>query len=193
LFGRKVEGKAMASEQVPSLAPAPTQPLFARLGLSGKLLLIGGLAGIIVAFLPLVSVSLQMQIPGGGDPFGMLGGLGGGGQPAMSVTKTVMVFEDWRGKVGLVGYLVALIFAFVLYPPNGLRHKALSWAAVGAGLLAAGLAIWLLVLALDTGRADLFWIGSVKATPGIGAFLNVMTGLMVVAGGFLKVREEKLI
>jgi hypothetical protein len=167
--------------------------LFARLGLSGNLLLIGGLAGIVVAFLPLVSVSLQMQGPGGADLFGMLGGRGGGGQPAVSVTKTTMVLEDWRGKVGLVGYLVALIFAFVLYPPNGLGQKALSWVAVGAGLLAAVLAIWLLVLALDTGRADLFGMGSVKATTGFGAFLNVVTGLMVVAGGFLKAREEKLI
>lgn len=183
----------MASKQFPSLAPAPTQPLFARLGISGKLLLIGGLAGIIVAFLPLVSVSLQMQIPGGGDPFGMLGGLGGGGQPTVSVAKTVMVFEDWRGKVGLVGYLAAVVLTFVLYPPSVLGKKALSWAAVCAGLLAAMLAIWLLVLALDTGRADLFWMGSVKATPGVGAFLNVVTGLMVVAGGFLKAREEKLI
>jgi hypothetical protein len=181
----------MASEQVPSPAPAPTQPWFARLGLSGKLLAIGGLAGIIVAFLPLVSVSIQMQGPGG-NPFGMPGGVGTK-QPMVSVNKTVMVVEDWRGKVGLVGYLAALIFAFVLYPPNGLSQKALSWAGVGAGLLVAVLAIWLLVLALDTGSTDMMGMGSVKATTGIGAFLNVLSGVVVVAGGFLKAREEKLI
>lgn len=183
----------MASDQVPNLAPAPMQPWFSRLGLSGKLLLIGGLVGIIVAFLPLVSVSLQMQGFGGADLSGMLGGRSGGGQPAVSVTGRVMVVQDWRGKVGLAAYLAALIFAFVLYPPNGLGQKALSWAGVGAGLLASVLAVWLLVLALDTGGTNLLGIGRVKATTGVGAFLNVVAGLSVAAGGFLKAREEKLI
>ncbi len=180
----------MANEQ------APTQPWFARLGLSGKLMAIGGLAGIIVAFLPFMSVSVQME--GAGDPFGMLGGRGGGNQPtisitSMSVNETAMVVENWRGMVGLVGYLAAFVLAFVLYPPNGLGQKALCWRGVGVGLLVAVLAIWLLVLALDTGSADLMGMGSVKSTVRIGAFLNVLTGVAVVAGGFLKAREEKLI
>lgn len=178
----------MASEQ------APTQPWFARLGLSGKLMAIGGLAGIIVAFLPFMSVSVQME----GDPFGMLGGQGGGNQPTISITpmsvnQTAMVVENWRGMIGLVGYLAAFVLAFVLYPPNGLGQKALCWRGVGVGLLVAVLAIWLLVLALDTGSADLMGMGSVKSTVRIGAFLNVLTGVAVVAGGFLKAREEKLI
>jgi hypothetical protein len=111
----------------------------------------------------------------------------------MSVNKTAMVVENWRGKVGLVGYVAALVLAFVLYPPQGLAQKALSWAAVGAGLLVAVLAIWLLVLALDTGSADLMGIGSVKASVGVGAFINVLAGAAVAVGGFLKAREEKLI
>jgi hypothetical protein len=151
------------------------------------------LAGIIVAFLPLVSVSIQMRGPGGADPLGMLGGLGGGGQTGVSVSKTAMVIDDWRGKVGLVGYLAALVFAFVLYPPEGLGQKALAWVGVGIGVLVAVLAIWLLVLALDTGGANLMGMGSVKASAGFGAFLNVVAGGVVAAGGFLKAREEKLI
>jgi hypothetical protein len=124
----------------------------------------------------------------------MLGGKGGGDLPAVSVNKTIMVVEDWRGMIGLAGYLAALVLAFVLYPPHGLGQKALGWAAVGVGLLVAVLAIWLLVLALDTGSAvNLGGLGSVKATAGIGAFLNVVAGVVVATGGFLKVREEKLI
>jgi hypothetical protein len=34
---------------------------------------------------------------------------------------------------------------------------------------------------------------SAKATPGVGAFLNVLAGAVVAAGGVLKVREEKLV
>jgi hypothetical protein len=123
----------------------------------------------------------------------MLGGQGGANVPSISVGKTVMVVEDWRGKIGLVGYLAALIFAFVLYPPGGLGLKTLCWAAVGAGLLVTVLAIWLLILALDTGSANMMGMVGVKATVGIGAFLNVVAGAVVAVGGFLKTREEKLI
>ncbi len=164
----------MTRESVPGPVPAPTQPRFARLGLSGKLLALGGAVGVIAAFLPLVSVSVQLM------------GL-------MSANKTAMVVGDWRGMVGLVGYLAALILAFVLYPPNGLTQKALAWAGVGAGLLVAVLAIWLLVLATDTGGADMMGMGSVKASPGFGAFINVLAGAAVLVGGLLKAREEKLI
>jgi hypothetical protein len=164
----------------------------AQWGLSGKLLAIGGLVGILTMFLPLASVSLQLQL-GGADPFGMLGSKLGDKLPSVSETKTAMVIENWRGKVGLAGYLVALALAFVLYPPTGLRQKALSWIPVGVGLVVAGLAIWLLVLALDTGSAEVMGLASVKSSTGIGAFLNVVAGVVVLAGGFLKVREEKLI
>jgi hypothetical protein len=183
----------MASEQVPSPAPEQMQQWFARLGLSGKLLAIGGLGGIIVAFLPLVSTSVAMPGPGGANPFGMPGNMGGANQLVMSINKTVAIVEDWRGKICLAAYLAAVVFAFVLYPPNGLRDKALCWGGVGGGLVAVVLAIWLLVLALDTGSADLMGMGIVKASVGIGAFLNVLAGAAVAIGGFLKAQEEKLI
>jgi hypothetical protein len=161
--------------------------------MSGKLLVLGGVVGLIAAFLPLASVSVQVQGPGGADLFGMLGGRGPGGQPALGSKKTAMVVEDWRGAVGLVGYLAALFLAFVLYPPQGLAQKGLSWAAVGVGLLLAVLAVWLLVLALDTGSANLMGMGSVKASAGVGAFINVLAAVAVAVGGFLKAREEKQI
>ncbi len=49
----------------------------------------------------------------------------------------------------------------------------------------------LLVLALDTGSADMMGLGSVRASPGVGAFLNALA--TAAAGGFLKAGEEKLI
>jgi hypothetical protein len=183
----------MASDPIPNLALAPTQPWFARLGISGKLMAIGAVAGIIVAFLPLASVSIELQGPGGANVFGIPGFQGGANQPFMRTNNTVMVVDNWRGKIGLVGYLAALVLAFALYPPNGLRQKELCWAAVGVGLLSVVLAIWLLILALDTGGANLMGMGMVKTTVGIGALLNVVAGAVVAAGGFLKARQETLI
>jgi len=180
----------MASEQVPSSVPAPPpqlQPLqawLARLGLSGKLLAIGGLVGVIAVFLPLLSMSLQM--PGGAQLFG---GKGGVNLPAVSTSHSVMVVGDARGVLCLVGYLAALALAFVLYPPNGLGQKALGWAGVGVGALIALLALWLLLGALN-GSGGLMGF---QVTVGIGAILNLLAGAAVAAGGFLKAREEKLI
>ncbi len=173
----------MASEQVPSPTTAPKFPL-ARLGFSGTLLLIGGLVGIIAAFLPLVSV--RVQGPVGANPFQVLGSIG---EPTMHEFSgleremSVKVVQDWREKVGLACYLAALICAFVLYPPNGLGQKPLCWAGVGAGLLVSVLSIWLVV--------DLMGMG--KVTVEFGAVLNIVAAVMVAAGGFLKAREEKLL
>jgi len=188
----------MASEQVPSSVlapPAPSQipPLQAwlgRLGLSGKLLAIGGLVGAIAVFLPLLSMSIQMQAPGGANVFG---GKGGVNLPAVSTSQSVMVVGDWRGVLCLVGYLAALALAFVLYPPNGLGQKALGWAGAGVGGLIVLLALWLLVLALNGSAGLTGFGGSFQISVGIGAILNLLAGAVVAAGGFLKAREEQLI
>ena len=179
----------MASEQVPSSLPVspPLQPLqawLARLGLSGKLLAIGGLVGVIVVFLPLLTVSVQMPT---------FGGKTGVNLPAVSSSQSVMVVRDWRGVLCLVGYLAALALAFVLYPPNGLQQKALGWAGVGVGAFIALFALWLLILALNGSSGTMGFGGSFQITVGIGAILNLLAGAAVVAGGFLKAREEKLI
>src|SRR5207248_6206527 len=107
-------------------------------------------------FLPLLSLSVQMQTPGRAGLFGNKGGVN---LPAVSSSQSVMVVRDWRGVLCLVGYLAALALAFVLYPPNGLGQKALGWAGVGVGALIALLALWLLVLALN-GSASLTGFGA---------------------------------
>ncbi len=164
-------------------SPRSAPSWFGALGLSGKLLSLGGLAGLVVAFFPLVSVSVQLGGPGGGNVFEMAQVMGGGNQAAMSV-KTVLVAEDWRGKLGLAGYLVAIVLALVLYPPNGLGQKALCWIGVGTGLLVAVLAIWALASALSTGSTNIMGMGSITASVGIGAFPQCAGGHRRCGRGF---------
>jgi hypothetical protein len=184
----------MESEQVTSTVPAPPsqflQAWLARLGLSGKLLAIGGLVGVIAVFLPLLSMSMQMPTPGGANVFG---GKAGVSLPAVGMNESVLVVKDWRGVICLIGYLAALALTYVLYLPNGLSQKSLGWASAGVGALIALLALWLLASAFS-GSSSLSGFGaSFQVSVGIGAILNVLAAAAVAAGGFLKAREEKLI
>jgi hypothetical protein len=168
-------------------APSPAAAWFARLGLSGKIMVFAALAGTIVVFLPLLSISMSVQMPG------LKVNQLGANQLGLNNTKTTMVVEDWRGQLGMVGYIAALVLVFLLYPTNGLGQKSLCWAGVGAGALVALLALWLLIVVLNTGSSDLMGMATMKVTPGIGAFLNLAAGVAVAVGAFLKTREEKLI
>jgi hypothetical protein len=180
----------MASEQVTSSVQAPqVQPFqawLARLGLSGKILAIGGLVGVVAVFLPLLSMSVQTQLPGGANLFG---GKGAVNLPAVSASQSVSVVGDCRGVLCLVGYLAALGLTVALYPPNGLGQKALGWAGIGVGAVVALLALWLLALALS-GSGGMMGF---RISVGVGAVLNLLAGAAVAAGGFLKAREERLI
>ena len=184
----------MASDQVttpvPAPPPHPLQVWLGRLGVSGKLLAIGGLVGVIAVFLPLLSMSVQMTGLGAAN---VIGGKAGLNLAAVSSSQSVMVVRDWRGLLCLVGYLAAVGLAFVLYPPNGLGQKVLGWAGLGVGAFNALLALWLLVFALS-GSAGIMGVGaSLRITVGIGAILNLLAAAAVAAGGFLKAREERLI
>jgi hypothetical protein len=185
----------MASEQVTSSVPVPTQQIqpfqawLERLGLSGKILAIGGVVGIIAVFLPLLSMSMQMPALGGANAFGAKGAVN---LTAVTTSQSVLVIRDWRGVFCLVGYLAALALAFVLYPPNGLRQKPLGCAGLGVGAFIAILALWLLVNALSGSAAVSGFGGSFHVSIGIGAILNLLAGAAVTGGGFLKAREEKL-
>jgi hypothetical protein len=163
------------------------QAWLARLGLSGKLLAIGGLAGVLAVFLPLVSI--QMQTPGGVN---LLGGKGGVSVAGAGLNETVLVVRDMRGILCLLGYLAALGLAYGLYAPAGLNPKTFGWAAVGVGGVVALLALWLVLGALSgSGSLGAFGV-SLRVSVGVGAILNVLAAGAVAAGGFLKAREEKL-
>jgi hypothetical protein len=184
----------MATEQVTSSVSAPSlQPLqawLARLGLSGKLLAIGGLVGVVAVFLPLLSMSIEMPTPGG---TGVFGGKGGVNIPAVGMTQSVMVVQNWRGVICLIGYFAALALTYVLYQPNGLGQKAFGWAGAGVGALIALLALWLFIGALSGSSSLSGFGGSFQVSVGIGAILNLLAAATVAAGGVLKAREEKLI
>lgn len=184
----------MATEQVPTSVPVasqlpPLQAWLGRLGLSGKVLAIGAVVGLIAVFLPLLTMSTQMSTLGGANTFG---GKGGVHLPAVSASQSVMVLRDWRGVLCLVGYVAALALAYVLYPPNGLAQKNLGWAGLGAGAFVTLLALWLLVDAHNGSGSMMGFVGF-QISVGIGAILNLLSGAAVTVGGFLKAREEGLI
>src|SRR5262249_2242883 len=164
---------------------SPFQAWLARLGLSGKLLAIGGLVGVIVVFLPLLSMSIQ-------TPANAFGGKGAVNLPGINTSQSVMVLKDWRGVFCLLGYIAALALAYVLYQPNSLAQKALYWAGAGVGAFIALLAFWLLILAFNGSAGLSTFGGSFQISVGIGAILNLLAAAAVAAGGFLKAREEKL-
>jgi hypothetical protein len=185
----------MATEQIPSPVQAhtappqpqaqPAQAWLARLGLSGKILAIGGLVGIISVWLPLVSIQMQA-------PANVFGARGGVSAPALSLTQTIMVARDFRGMICLAGYIAILALIFVLYRPNGLGQKSLCWAAAGVGAVITLMALWL-VLGTLSGSGSLGGFGGgLSISVGIGAILNLLAAVAVAAGGVLKAREERL-
>jgi hypothetical protein len=184
----------MASEPLPTSAQVqsqlqPLQAWLERSGLSGKLLAVGGLVGVIAVFLPLLTMSMQMPALDGITAFGGKTGLN---VAAVSTSQSVMVVRDWRGVLCLVGYLAAVGLAFVLYPPNGLGQKNLGWAGLGVGAFIALLALWLLVAALNGSAGMTGFAASFRITVGVGAILNLLAAAAVAGGGFLKAREERL-
>jgi hypothetical protein len=184
-------GKAavMASEQVSSSVSgssaqvSPVQAWLARLGLSGKLLAAGGLVGVIAVFLPLITISIRTT---GGN---LVGGQSRVSVPAVSASQSVTVVRDWRGVLCLLGYIAALALAVVMYSSIGWGKQSLNWAGVGVGAFTTLLALWLLLGALSGSGGFL----GLSVSVGIGAILNLLAAATVAAGGFLKVREEKLI
>jgi hypothetical protein len=172
------KGNVMATEPTPDSTQPPPQPWFARLGLSGKLLLLGAGVGIISAFLPLITASSSMSMMG----------------ISASTSASSMVVQAWQGTLSLIGYLAAVALVFVLYPAAPLSQKNIAWAAAGVGALVLLLGLWLLIAAINaSGSTGVMGFGEAKVSPGFGAFINLIAAAVVAVGGFLKVREEKLI
>jgi hypothetical protein len=164
----------MASDVSPQDPPPLPAGWLVRAGWGGKLFVAGGLIGLVAAFLPLISVSMEMM--------GMMRG-----------NQTRIVVEDWRGTVSLLGYLAALAFAWLLYPPGRSPTRPLVWVGVGVGGVLVLLGLWLLI---DTVRSrggnDLMGMASVSATPGVGSFVNLAAAAAVAVAGMRKGRDEGL-
>jgi hypothetical protein len=147
---------------------------FNGLGTSGKLLAVGGAAGVVACLLPLYSVSVQIM--------------------GMNRSESVLVVRDWRGTICLLGYAACVAAAWLLYKPGRAADRNVVWAAVGAGGLVAVMAVWLFfaVMSADSGSAGFEGMGSFRAGASIGAYLNLLTAAAVAAGAVMKAREERL-
>jgi hypothetical protein len=184
----------VATEPVISLAsapppltqaqPQPFQAWLARLGISGKLLAIGGVVGVVAVFLPLVSISMSA---------GGFGGRGGASAPGFSVSQTVLVIRDFRGILCFLGYLGAVGLSYALYSPSvRLDPKTFGWAGVGVGGFIALLALWLVLGTLSGSGSIGGFGGGLSISVGSGAIINLLAAGAVAAGAVLKAREEKL-
>jgi hypothetical protein len=104
-----------------------------------------------------------------------------------------MVVDNWRGKLSLLGYLAALAFAWLLYPPGRSPAKQFTWASTGVGIVLVLLGLWLLI---DTVRSrsggDMMGFASASVTPGVGSFLNLAAAAAVAVAAMMKGREERL-
>jgi hypothetical protein len=149
-----------------------------RLGISGRLMLIGAAVGIVSCLLPVSSSTVSGSL-------GQMAGIRG--------SHSVLVVEDWRGVMGLLGFIATIVFCFLLYGTRGPGNRALCWAPVGIGAVLALLALLLLIAVLRvTQTAGFAGLAEVKISPGVGAFAYLITAAVVTAGAMLKAREERL-
>ena len=170
--GGAVRPKSSEPEPAEALESLPTArhwlaQLGVQLGASGIFLALGGLAGVVSAFLPVQSATAAVF---GHGSFG-----------------STMVVEDWRGMVGLIGYGLALVLTIVLYPARGLPAKVWGWAGLGVGTLVVLMAGWLLHSCLaGSVRDGVPGLITIEVKPGIGAFLNVLSATAVATGAGLR-------
>jgi hypothetical protein len=173
----------MSSEPTPLTPAAPVEPFsfglwWNRLGLSGRLMAVGGTAGIVACLLPALSTSISGSL-------GKLAGIQG--------SRSVLVVESWEGVLGLFGFAGAVALCFLLYGARGPSNRALYWAPVGIGAVLVLLSLLLLVTVLRGSQTAGFGgIAEFKISPGIGAFAYLLTAAVVTGGAVLKAREVRL-
>src|SRR5262245_56526316 len=95
----------------------PTQPMaqqwYANLGPSGKILVLGAAFGVVACFLPLIRWSVEVL--------------------GATSSQSWLVIDDWRGKLCLVGYLVAATLAILMYLPGKSVTRIMCVGAVAVG------------------------------------------------------------
>jgi hypothetical protein len=173
----------MAGEPQSTRPGVPPPPLLARLGLSGLLLAVGGIVGIIATFLPLGTKTVSARAWG---PFPFYG---------VNSAETTRVASHYCGGICLLGYIAAVVLAYIFYASPGLRQKSLGWVAAGVGVLVAVMAVWLLVVAeLDArGSFGVTEVATTSVSLGVGAYLNLATAAAVAAGGIIRAHQDRLI
>jgi hypothetical protein len=179
--------------------PIDDRPLMARLGNSGKLLLFGGLIGVLIGFLPMAKPngstggslsSMNLNMPDINlDLTGMLGSLG------TNQASKVKVIEDPRGIGCVLAYVMSIFFAFYFHSPRKSYTLGWVWIALLNGVLTAFTAIWILFSPPSAGGGlmDILGSGGSKMSLSYGAFLNLIPAFATAAGGFIMAKKERLL
>jgi hypothetical protein len=158
------------------VAAIPMSPasLIAKLTLADKVIAAAAAVGIISTFLPAVSVSLEIL--------------------GTKQSNSAMVIGDWRGKLGLLCFLAAGTILFLLIQKGAAASKNLLYGLLGACGLAPLLGIFLLIGASSSmSGVPAEAREMVKGGVAFGAYLFLLCGLGMAAGGFLKAKEQNLI
>lgn len=170
--------QAMSFEQRKQQALA----VWSGLSLGGKVLLLAGVAGTVLTFLPVYSVSTTI--------FGS------------SSHLSVAAFDGWQGKVGLLGFLGCAFFGWYLSrQPRPANFKNLLYATLGCAAIAGLMTLstfWDLSRGPSvnvSGTAGNELGDKIKSSAGMTflAYLYLLSGLAALAGGGLRAMEEKLI
>ena len=182
----------------PSTKVAPTHPPTAavaqkhqhgwwhRAGLSGKLLGLGALAGLLFTFFPAITAVTTVKLFGTEKT-----------EPARE-----LVLASLPGKLELGLFVACLVFAFLLYPaPPGAVSRNRLLAALACAGAAVLCALWVLVSAMTAEARVLAELkqafGSlgdgitVSCSVGLGAYLTLLASLAVAAGAGLKAKEAE--
>jgi hypothetical protein len=148
------------------------QQWYANLGSSGKILVLGAAFGVVACFLPLIRWSAEVL--------------------GATTSHSWLVIEDWRGKLCLVGYLVAAVLALLMYLPGKSVTRMMCVGVVAVGAFLALFALWLLVDAFRSGGSVSTPDMASGVSPGLGVIVNLLTAITVAAGAYFKAHEEKV-
>lgn len=128
-----------------------------------KIMLGAAVLGLIAVFLPAVTVTL----------FGY--------------SETISVVRDWRGKLGLVGYVAVGVMAGMMLKSDDLaaaRKKVLA-CLITAGVCLL-LAIWLPLTVSNIASADVVKVG-------YGNYVNIFAALVLTGGAALQAKRAGVI
>lgn len=118
--------------------------------------------GLIAVFLPAATVSLLGQ------------------------SESVSVLADWRGRLGLLGYLVVGVMTGQALKKGAAMPRAQVRACLIIAGGVAGLAVWLLLVVGTSGFGA-------AVTTGLGCYVNALAGLALAAGAALQARRAGVI
>lgn len=163
------DGSSDESREKIFFLPDGLRNWFERLGTSGQLLLFGGFFGLQACLSnPLWTFKSQaFDSP---------------------ISASVSILDDWRGVVCLLGNAGILALLYFLYPADKQKHLARCGAVVVLAVGCAVCATWLFVDVV-THSHPLTGSHITDIRTGLGGYLNAASGIAVVIGAGLKLKE----